>query len=152
MIGTESKLWALLDSNVSEHYRTAHFSRIESAITPGCSDIHYAMTPWAGWIELKTASPPREGKALALHSPFTFAQASWLLNNNETADHQRSWMLIGILGARTWKGFVLVQPVPALKLLKVRKGEAFDKFLLRAGVYQEHTMKDVLKRIRSNGP
>lgn len=152
MIGTESRLWQMLRDNVGEHYADAHFARIESPITPGCSDVHYALQPWTGWIELKTASKPRPHKPLSLHSPLTLAQASWLLHHRDTQNYQRSWLLIGLLGPRTWRGFLLVAPVPALKLLKVRKGEPFEDFLLRPEVYPLPTIKDVLKRIKRKTP
>ena len=149
MIGTESKLWDSLNV-YSKDYPEAHLARVESPITPGCSDVEYTrLGPWNGWIELKTASRPRPGKAFTLHSPFTFAQAAWLLTHQNEKARQRSWMLIGVLGMHTWKGFVLVEPTPALKLLSVRKSEPHEEFLRRKGVEWLGTMKDVLKRIRS---
>lgn len=150
MIGTESRLWQVMEHAVSQCYKDACFTRVESPITPGCSDVEYTrMGPWKGWIELKTANVPRARRGVRLHSPFTFAQAAWLLTHQNEKTWQRSWLLIGLIGPRTWRSFVLVDPVQALKLLSVRKSEAHEEFFARKGVHMLKSMKEVLLRIRS---
>ena len=149
MISTESKLWQHLVGEVEHQEPDAAFHRFESPITPGASDVHYVTAHWCGWIELKTAAWPRGKDPLRLHSPFTLAQATWSLNHHAPQRHLRSWLLVGIIGPRTWKGFVLCNPANAVQLLNVRSSMPLQRFLLRVGVYHHVSIVDVVLRIRS---
>jgi hypothetical protein len=151
MIGTESKLWQHLRTEIAEQVPRAAFDRIESPITPGASDVHYVMKPWSGWIELKTAAWPRRiNRGITLHSPFSLSQLGWLLMHHDRAHHLRSWLLIGIIGPRTWRNFLLCEPTPSTRLLAIRKATALELFLTLPGVYNIPDIKNVVARIRCN--
>lgn len=121
--------------------------RIESGITPGASDVEYAAHVFHGWIELKTAAQPRKGKPYALHCAFTTTQSEWLLQHNDTKQYLRSWLLLGIIGPRTWREFILIDPNNAIALLQGRTGIAHEELLVRAGVHQYASMRGLIKSL-----
>ena len=149
MIGTESKLWKrMTDVNAEGGWtRLRSLDRIESPITPGASDIVYSGRVNSGWIELKTASWPRAGRAFTLHSPFTAAQSTWLLSHHNPAHNQRSYLLLGIIGPRTWREFILFDARTAVALLQGRAGVPHEKLLKRIGVRQFSSMSDLIEAL-----
>ncbi len=144
MIGTESKLWRSM-SRYREQFKS--LTRIESPIVCGIPDVEY-VSPFAnGWIEIKTASPPLKGKKYFLHSYFTMAQCSWLLSHHQPSNNLRSYLLLGVLGPRTWRRFVLLEPKAALLLVKGWVGIAHEELETRAGVIVARSMDEVMGRI-----
>lgn len=141
MIGTEAKLWTTLSKH-EELFNS--LSRIESPITPGASDVEYVCAASSGWIELKTCNAPRLGKHFYLHAPFTPAQANWLLTHHAPAQSLYSYLLLAVLGPRTWKEFLLIEPQQALLLVAGWKGVTNEDLRSRPGVYQCKTLNDVL--------
>ena len=143
MIGTEQRLWRIMKTETD---LTPHkFTRIETSTVEGVADVEYVAHPWQGWIELKTANLPRIGRAFFLHSPFTLAQCSWLLAHDAPKYHMRSWLLLGLIGSRTWKGFVLFPATMTTHLLHVRKSPAHDWLLNRKGVKLCTKMHEVVQ-------
>lgn len=118
--------------------------RIESPITPGASDVVYVGHKYHGWIELKTTQKPRPRRPFSLHSPYTLTQNEWLLAHNDPKQSLRSWLLLGIIGPRTWRGFVLVDPKNSVALLQGRKGIPHEELINRPGVRQYETIKEFM--------
>jgi hypothetical protein len=146
MIGTESKLWQSM-SRYREQFKS--LTRIESPIVCGIPDVEY-VSPFAhGWIELKTASPPLKGKKYFLHSYFTLAQSSWLLSHHQPTNNLRSYLLLGVLGPRTWRRFVLLEPNAALLLVKGWVGIPHEELESRPGVIVTRSIEEVMARISS---
>lgn len=144
MIGTESKLWEALDSHAPNE---STFTRIETITRLGVSDVEYALKPWHGWIELKTSSSRRNGR-LTLHSAFTLPQAQWLAVHHDPKHHMRSWLLIGFLGPRTWREFMLLPPNAAIHLVHVRKAPSYIMMRGHKGVVTCSTMDEVIATLK----
>jgi hypothetical protein len=147
MIGTEQRLWKVLKRS-ADAVKKDSFTRIETATVDGVSDVEYVLYPWHGWVELKTVTWPRQGKPFSLHTPFTLAQCTWLLNHDNVGLHMRSWLLIGVVGARTWKRFILVPANLSTFLLHVRKAPAHEKLLGMAGIISADNTDDIVYQIR----
>ena len=145
MIGTESKLWKILDQASQD---AGVFTRIETSTAVGIADVEYVAQPWHGWLELKTASMPRAGKPFSLHSPFTIAQCSWLVSHNAPRHFLRSWVLIGVIGARRWKQFILLPAQHTVHLIHVRKSPAHEWLLKRKGVFYSTAIQDIVASIQ----
>lgn len=113
MIGTEKRLWATLKAtNEKSEDARMKMTRIETSTVTGVSDIEYVSpkTGWHGWIELKTSSTKKLDAAIRLHHPLSLQQLAWLVSHNAPQYHLRSWLLVGFLGARTWREFALLAP------------------------------------------
>lgn len=148
MIGTESRLWEVLQGAARE--ARGRFTRIETAATSaGVADVEYVLLPWHGWIELKTCAPPRRGRPFNLHCPFTISQCSWLVSHHAPAHRLRSYVLIGVTGPRTWSRFVLVSAPASTHLLATRKGLAHEKLLTAKGVWSATTLQGVIAALLS---
>lgn len=130
MIGTEKALWRAL-SNASGPRDL--LTRVETGMTAGgVSDIEYVFrtTGHHGWLELKTFATDRDDRPISLHTPFTFAQASWLMAHHMPELKMYSWLLLGRLGPRTWKELILVPPdIAAVKLMMGRRTASVDKLM-----------------------
>lgn len=140
MIGPESRLWTTLAANATAA-QAAHgldvrsFTRIETATQVGVSDVEYAIDRFCGWIELKTSSVRKETSKLTLHSPFTTSQWRWLSRHHRPSANQRSWLLVGRLGPRTWTEFLLLTPRPAFVLTQMRVAPLLQEVRELPGVY-----------------
>ena len=130
MIGTEAALWRALRG---ARTRRDLLTRVETGETAsGVSDVEYVLRSSGhhGWIELKTFSTDNETRALRLHSPFTFAQASWLLSHHIPERKLVSWLLLGRLGPRTWRELILVPPdIAATHLMSGRSMASIEKLV-----------------------
>lgn len=146
MIGTESKLWKRM-TMADLVAPLPSLRRIESAITPGASDVVYTGRVNAGWIELKTSAWPRARRPFTLHSPFTIEQSRWLLSHDNPTHHLRSWILLGVIGPRTWQRFILFNPQDSIALLQGRKGVAHEILLRRHAVREFFSMEEVLRSL-----
>ena len=144
MNGTESRLW----DKMKEHDAVLKsLRRIESPITPGASDVEYVGARQHGWIELKTAAQPRKGRPYSLHCDFTVAQSEWLLAHDHPPTNLRSFLLIGILGPRTWREFVLIDARNSIALIKGRDGVPHEELLKRKGVDVFVVMRQLIDRL-----
>jgi len=121
--------------------------RIESPITPGASDVEYVSSHVQGWIELKTCDNPRKGKQFYLHCSFTPAQGEWLMQHHAPERNLRSYMLLAVLGPRTWKEFLLLEPSCAMLLVAGWRGIPHEDLRKRKGVRTFGTMGEVAKVI-----
>ncbi len=130
MIGTERALWRTLSAASDPRDQ---LTRIETGVTmTGVSDVEYVFrtTGHHGWVELKTFAIERDDRPFTLHSPFTFAQASWLLLHHMPEHKLVSWLLLGRLGPRTWKEFILVPPdIAVTRLMEGRRRPTVDKLV-----------------------
>lgn len=145
MNGTESKLWRrMAEMNEALGYPIRSLRRFESPITPGASDVEYVAKKYCGWIELKTCSMPRAERPFTLHCAFTVAQSEWLLSHSMTKC-QRSWLMLGVLGPRTWRRFILVDPENAIALIAGRDGIPHEELLIRSAVRAYDRMEDLLR-------
>lgn len=133
MISTEKRLWQVIKRGAKKH-PTHKYTRIETVTVDGVSDVEYSAPPWHGWLELKAANMPGVGRPFRLHSDFTLAQCSWLIAHHTPRNRIRSWMLIGIIGKRTWQGFVLISAPLTTHLIKGRKGCPHEQLFSYDGV------------------
>ena len=148
MIGTESRLWEVLKASVARF--PGRFTRIESGTVDGISDVEYILPPWHGWIELKTLHWPRKGRPFSLHCPFTLSQCSWLLDHHRPADNLRSWLLLGVVGPRTWARFILIRAPLTTHLLEIRQGPPHEWLLGLDGVRDSRQMSGVIATLRGH--
>lgn len=146
MIGTESKLWANLQ-NAAEG-TACHMTRIETSTCSGVSDVEYVTDNWHGWVELKTSSAQRETSLFTLHSPYTTAQAQWLLDHHDPTKHLRSWLIVGRTGPRTWKEYVLIPPRHSVICLHIRKASRMLDVFSKQGVIRCATPEAVIQVLR----
>lgn len=148
MISTESKLWKLLRQTVKAACPEHKYTRIETGGTvEGVSDIEYAAFPWRGWIELKTAIWPRPGRPFRLQSAYTLAQCSWQVSHHDLASNLRSWVLIGIVGIRTWRSFILIPAPLTTHLIQGRKNLPHERLLSFPGILCKQHLRDVLHHV-----
>jgi hypothetical protein len=145
MISTESKLWRSLKERHEHEFKA--LERLESPITLGCSDVIYRATRAAGFIELKTCNTPPRGKPFYLHSPFTLAQSTWLCSFHNPKQSLYSYLLIAVIGVRTWKEFLLIEPQSAMFLLAGWRGVAHEKFLKKRGIFRCEQLENVVQII-----
>ena len=141
MIRTESRVWQKLKTYGD---RFTSLERVESPITIGCSDVSYVGPSTSGWIELKTCNWPAPRKPIYLHAPFTLAQSNWLREHHDPEHNLHSYLLIAVVGARTWKEFLLIDPNPATFLLAGWRGMAHERLLTKRGVRRCATLDDVV--------
>lgn len=132
MIGTEQKLWQRMRDTAP---KALEMTRIETPTRAGVSDVEYVVRGGVhGWIELKTSSTKNESSLLTLHTPLTLQQLTWLLSHHNPKTHLCSWLLIGFLGPRTWRMFMLVPPKHATGLLHMRRAPLLHDLLRRPEV------------------
>jgi len=123
VIGTEQKLWEAMRRECPQGLKLA---RIETATHDGVADVEYVSRTASGWIELKTSSAVR---TLRLHHPLSVQQMQWVIEHHAPTRNLRSYVLIGILGPRTWRGLVLLEPPAIAFVVKGRKTTALAKVL-----------------------
>jgi hypothetical protein len=80
-----------------------------------------------------------------LHSPFTPAQSAWLFDHHQPAYNLRSYMLLGVLGSRTWSEFLLLEPKAALLLVAGWRGVTQEEMRKREGVHILPTVDEVAR-------
>lgn len=149
MNGTEARLWKVLSGAANANGYEDSFTRVESSTVDGISDVEYVIKgkPWHGWIELKTVNMPLMRRPFSLHTPFTLAQMAWLIRHDDHAHYLRSWLMLGVIGARTWKYFVLVPAKLSIYFVNVRKGTPHEILLSMPGVLITNDIKEVLTTI-----
>lgn len=124
---TEAALW--------KYIKRDGMARVETGMTAaGVSDVEYVLGTWHGWVELKAVLPPRVRKPYTLHTPFTVPQLQWLVRHHIPRQRLRSWLLLGVAGAQTWRELVLLPPPQAVHLLNVRTPVAHEFINGRPGV------------------
>jgi hypothetical protein len=148
VISTEQRLWQVVKKQ-TDKLPAVTYTRIETGTIDGVSDIEYVAPPWCGWIELKTARMPRAGKPFSLQSDFTLLQCDWLLRHHVLSQRLRSWVLLGVVGQRTWKEFVLFPAPLTTYLLRARKGPAHEWLLARKGVVCCGAIREAIAAISS---
>lgn len=151
MIGTESKLWENLQNAAKG--TSCHMTRIETSTCNGVSDVEYVTDNWHGWIELKTCSIQRDTSLFTLHSPYTTAQAQWLIDHHDPDKNLRSWLLIGRIGSRTWKEYILIPPRQSIVCLHIRKASRATTVFGKPGVIRcldSHSVIEVLRGRKYN--
>ena len=154
MIATESRLWQKLaeaailvrgDPAEVGRLNVRSLSRIETPSTQnGVSDVEYAINRYSGWIELKTSSIKRDESKLTFHAPFTTAQYTWIRTHHLPSYYQRSWLLVGRMGVRTWSEWLLIPPRPALLLTQMRVAPSLLHIREQRGVHSFLTAREVL--------
>lgn len=153
MTGTETALWRALSK--AQQPRDL-FTRIETGGTVGgVSDVEYVLRASGhhGWIELKTFSTDDDTRAIRLHSPFTFPQASWLLAHHMPERKLISWLLLGRLGPRTWRELILVPPdIAVTHLMSGRRTASVEKLIAARTTMSPHAVvrcKDAREAMRA---
>jgi hypothetical protein len=146
MIGTESKLWDNLQNAAKG--TSCNMTRIETSTCNGVSDVEYVTSNWHGWIELKTSSAQRETSLLNLHTPYTSAQLQWLLDHHDVERHLRSWLVIGRVGVRTWREYLLIPPRESVICMQFRKVSRVIDVQQKHGVIRCATAHDVIAALQ----
>lgn len=122
--GTETALWAslagALRSRLVPDGKRLRFTRIECTTMLGVSDVEYIATPYNGWIELKVADYRGENNPLRLHEPLKATQLEWLITHSDYPHNLSSYLLVGVLGATTWRELLLLPAGQAATLLHNR--------------------------------
>lgn len=149
MIGTESKLWETLERAAKG--TDCNMNRIETTTRNGVSDVEYVTPKWNGWIELKTSSAMKDSSKLTLHCPYTSWQLQWLLDHDKPTRNLRSWLLIGRIGSRTWKEFLLLPPRLSVACLQFRKVPRIDKLCETKGVIRCADAHEVIHTLKGEG-
>jgi hypothetical protein len=149
--GTEKALWTRLQGvalETSSRTETGmHFTRIECSSALGVSDVEYVMLPRHGWIELKAATSKGDSKPLRLHEPFKATQAQWLISHHSPANNLHSFLLVGIMGQREWKEYLVLTARASLALLHRRLAPTYGTLKQTPGVVHCTNMKSVLRAI-----
>lgn len=146
MIGTESKLWENLERAAKGTDCT--MNRIETTTRNGVSDVEYVTPEWHGWIELKTSSAQRDNSLLTLHTPYTSQQLQWLLDHDDRDHSLRSWLLIGRVGVRTWKEYLLMTPRASVMCMQFRKVSRVSDVYDKQGVIRCATAHEVIQILK----
>lgn len=148
MIGTESKLWENLQN--AARGTPCHMTRIETSTANGVSDVEYVTENWHGWIELKTCSVQRDTSLFTLHCPYTTAQAQWLIDHHDLGKSLRSWLIVGRIGSRTWKEYILIPPRESVICLHIRKASRLSEVFKKQGVMRYKTPQEVIAALRGD--
>lgn len=151
MIGTENKLW----DNIGRAAKgtDCNMNRIETTTRDGVSDIEYVAQGkrkkvWHGWIELKTSSAQKDSSKLTLHTPYTPAQVQWLLDHDNPEQNMRSWLLIGRVGVRTWKEYLLITPRASVMCMQFREVPRVADVYNKQGVIRCATAHEVIQVLK----
>ena len=146
MIGTEQKVWEGLRKAAEQIDGRFTLTRIETLTRVGVSDVEYASSHAHGWVEIKTSSS-RETGNLVLHHPFSIAQQQWLSLHHDPKRYLHSWLLVGVLGARTWRELLLLPPAVSIQLVHVRPAPLYEHIMDDARVVRCKDMHQVARAI-----
>lgn len=119
---TEKKLWESLHRVATGH---GTYTRFESGLYIGISDVEYVTRTRNGWLELKVATTEHgydSSTPLRLRHPISMAQVNWLSLHHAPRRGLWSGTLIGIPvrspeDRRTWLAFLLVPAPLSVRLL-----------------------------------
>lgn len=151
MIATEAKLWRRFGKEANST-PGCFFTRIETEVALGVSDVEYVTPRMHGWIELKVSKTKTDFSPVVLSSPFTVHQYQWLKFHTNSSIGLKSWLLIGRSGTTQWREWALLPPSVALRFAQKESAEVPSWFDLRTQyrvfTKESHVVKYLLEQIK----